>query len=542
MAEVGAKDDFVWLPKSFSGGDLKRSGSLKGKARASEAISEVGASSSSTGSSSQATQSLQSRIPLSSPPPYVTPPAMNLPLPPAPVPPMPPTLRRSSTVREGPTFARREALMASRRPSSISASPAATSSSAERSPALQESSARRNGSLQSEGSREVELGLPREDDSAPDGTPSGSSSAEMDRTDSQTSVRRRAAGAPKRGLPRDATTTSSSMTGLAQMLRDTEIFAPGGAESLTSSPKVASSPRSRMSPRSPVARSASDTESTDEDGTAPGGGTTRPRGLSLADMLAEGPPGSAQEPPRSPRPPSTPSRPRMMARSPTNRSEAEAGEAAVEGEGAGGRRRPSLAEILSEGPPPGVNGSPALSATSMRRDQSGNSLASAATDASPNLARSRKRWSMMDSVLRATSGSSSFSSPDPATRRRAESPALERIESREDPPNQGVALEGSSRPRPNVDSANAIAASPTASSSLVPPRLRARPSTQKFRPSDSAMGPDERIAERLATNKDADEAYTAPHPATLGAPLEYVKLARTKGARLLRAVETKKRT
>ncbi|MBW0462002.1 hypothetical protein O181_001717 [Austropuccinia psidii MF-1] len=52
--------------------------------------------------------------------------------------------------------------------------------------------------------------------------------------------------------------------------------------------------------------------------------------------------------------------------------------------------------------------------------------------------------------------------------------------------------------------------------------------------------------ERLATHhhgQNLNEATkTSPHPASFGAPLEYVKLARTKGSRLLRALETTRRT
>lgn len=56
---------------------------------------------------------------------------------------------------------------------------------------------------------------------------------------------------------------------------------------------------------------------------------------------------------------------------------------------------------------------------------------------------------------------------------------------------------------------------------------------------------DDQPRERLATHhhgQNPNDPKTSPHPATLGAPLEYVKLARTKGAKLLRAFETKRRT
>jgi hypothetical protein len=54
--------------------------------------------------------------------------------------------------------------------------------------------------------------------------------------------------------------------------------------------------------------------------------------------------------------------------------------------------------------------------------------------------------------------------------------------------------------------------------------------------------PRERLATHLHGQNAAETAKTSPHPATLGAPLEYVKLARTKGAKLLRAYETRRRT
>ncbi|CAH7675563.1 hypothetical protein PPACK8108_LOCUS10581, partial [Phakopsora pachyrhizi] len=54
--------------------------------------------------------------------------------------------------------------------------------------------------------------------------------------------------------------------------------------------------------------------------------------------------------------------------------------------------------------------------------------------------------------------------------------------------------------------------------------------------------PRERLATHFHGQSNHENPKTSPHPATLGAPLEYVKLARTKGAKLLRAVETRRRT
>ncbi|PLW50718.1 hypothetical protein PCASD_00667 [Puccinia coronata f. sp. avenae] len=52
--------------------------------------------------------------------------------------------------------------------------------------------------------------------------------------------------------------------------------------------------------------------------------------------------------------------------------------------------------------------------------------------------------------------------------------------------------------------------------------------------------PRECLATHLHGQNATKTAKMSPHPATLGAPLKYVKLARTKGAKLLRAYETLK--
>ncbi|TNY21960.1 hypothetical protein DMC30DRAFT_349755, partial [Rhodotorula diobovata] len=51
-----------------------------------------------------------------------------------------------------------------------------------------------------------------------------------------------------------------------------------------------------------------------------------------------------------------------------------------------------------------------------------------------------------------------------------------------------------------------------------------------------------RPAASLHRDRAPSQAPPDAHPASSASPLEYVKLARTKGARMLRAVETKKRT
>jgi hypothetical protein len=52
--------------------------------------------------------------------------------------------------------------------------------------------------------------------------------------------------------------------------------------------------------------------------------------------------------------------------------------------------------------------------------------------------------------------------------------------------------------------------------------------------------PCECLATHLHGQNAAKTAKMSPHPAILGTPLKYVKLARTKGAKLLRAYETLK--
>ncbi|KAI9608666.1 hypothetical protein H4Q26_004851 [Puccinia striiformis f. sp. tritici PST-130] len=173
--------------------------------------------------------------------------------------------------------------------------------------------------------------------------------------------------------------------------------------------------------------------------------------------------------------------------------------------------------------------------------------------------RSKKRWSVMDSVFRThTSSSSNHSSaaPSPAASsgfiaaRSSADDSLVRSASCNQfspaPPNdQQNAID--TKIRSNVSESNAefggMSGSSIASGSTT---LNGPPGMNGGGGSGSRGEFDDQPRERLATHfhgqNAGESAKTSPHPATLGAPLEYVKLARTKGAKLLRAYETRRRT
>ncbi|KNE99395.1 hypothetical protein PSTG_07325 [Puccinia striiformis f. sp. tritici PST-78] len=179
--------------------------------------------------------------------------------------------------------------------------------------------------------------------------------------------------------------------------------------------------------------------------------------------------------------------------------------------------------------------------------------------------RSKKRWSVMDSVFRThTSSSSNHSSaaPSPAASsgfiaaRSSADDSLVRSASCNQfspaPPNdqQNATLRSRAsiqKIRSNVSESNAefggMSGSSIASGSTT---LNGPPGMNGGGGSGSRGEFDDQPRERLATHfhgqNAGESAKTSPHPATLGAPLEYVKLARTKGAKLLRAYETRRRT
>ncbi|PLW32957.1 hypothetical protein PCANC_17252 [Puccinia coronata f. sp. avenae] len=207
--------------------------------------------------------------------------------------------------------------------------------------------------------------------------------------------------------------------------------------------------------------------------------------------------------------------------------------------------------------------------------------------------RSKKRWSVMDSVFRTHSSSSSSNNNNNNSHANHT-------------PSSSAATSASLPPRSSTDeslvrsaSCNQISGIPSLDAAIAQqnPTVRPRPSMQKLRTNaaesngefgemggssvaagggngpggSSGMGgggggggsgsggggvmgggpgsrgefedqPRERLATHLHGQNAAETAKTSPHPATLGAPLEYVKLARTKGAKLLRAYETRRRT
>ncbi|GAA6049505.1 hypothetical protein JCM3770_000820 [Rhodotorula araucariae] len=81
-----------------------------------------------------------------------------------------------------------------------------------------------------------------------------------------------------------------------------------------------------------------------------------------------------------------------------------------------------------------------------------------------------------------------------------------------------------------------VPAQPTTPAPLEPTQARVELSDRKRRPTSSLH------SDAAPTIAPSSQAPPDAHPASSSSPLEYVKLARTKGARMLRAVETKKRT
>ncbi|GAA5852956.1 hypothetical protein JCM9279_000092 [Rhodotorula babjevae] len=142
--------------------------------------------------------------------------------------------------------------------------------------------------------------------------------------------------------------------------------------------------------------------------------------------------------------------------------------------------------------------------------------------------RASKRWTM--SAL----GSKLLSRPAPA----AEDPSTERAESSSSLGRRASA--GQWEMVPDAQSLPQPARpAPVAAPDLAhpaPPTSRPTTSDRKRRPAASLH------RESAPSIAPSSQAPPDAHPASSSSPLEYVKLARTKGARMLRAVETKKRT
>ncbi|BGP36622.1 hypothetical protein JCM10449v2_000523 [Rhodotorula kratochvilovae] len=185
---------------------------------------------------------------------------------------------------------------------------------------------------------------------------------------------------------------------------------------------------------------------------------------------------------------------------------------AEEGNGA------ALAEVIRDGPPPSSNGGSPSSRASKRWTMSavGSKLlnrASPTPDSSPS-----KRPASSASQNNRVSVDSQWTSAQwemiPDARRLQQEQQLER---------ERLA------PFPRTS------AQPAAS--LAPPApIRNDSSDRKRRPTNSLH------RDATPTIAPASQAPPDAHPANSSSPLEYVKLARTKGARMLRAIETKKRT
>ncbi|KAM0755931.1 hypothetical protein T439DRAFT_320630 [Meredithblackwellia eburnea MCA 4105] len=217
-------------------------------------------------------------------------------------------------------------------------------------------------------------------------------------------------------------------------------------------------------------------------------------------------------------------RARLIARSPHTRKEDES-----EGEGDGEdvddedvpRRRGSgmtLAEAIRDGPPPGFTAS--SSTTNLPSSASAPTLSAGAS--SPGT-RASKRWTMsgMGSLFLNRPGSSE--GPNSAQLSPSRRASMETRRS-------SLQLDPAAEP-----SASAVDAVPVVSPTPPPPPPP--PRTDQKRTHHSSLHPDGPPSLPASSQVPPDA-----HPANSSSPLEYVKLARTKGARLLRAVETKKRT
>ncbi|GAA6006423.1 hypothetical protein JCM10207_004928, partial [Rhodosporidiobolus poonsookiae] len=201
---------------------------------------------------------------------------------------------------------------------------------------------------------------------------------------------------------------------------------------------------------------------------------------------------------------------RLVARSPV--AGAESTDETDGGAASDGRkRRPTLAEVIREGPLPSTSAGLGISA-----------------GASSPGSRASKRWTMSGFLGRPRSDSQTDSlSASPLPNR----PASSASNYQNPPPRRSEDSRGSSSPWEMVPEPS------RAPEERQPaPRSSRRAEEYKRRPASSLHRSEPPV---LPTS---NQVPPDAHPANSASPLEYVKLARTKGARLLRAVETKKRT
>ncbi|KAL8283662.1 hypothetical protein RQP46_005457 [Phenoliferia psychrophenolica] len=212
-------------------------------------------------------------------------------------------------------------------------------------------------------------------------------------------------------------------------------------------------------------------------------------------------------------------RARLVARPATARSYGESDEASEDLDPEVPTRRRgsgmSFADVLRDGPPPGFNDAP----PPLPPLPTSSSAPLLGAPASPGN-RSSKRWTMsgMGSKFLSRPGTSEGSPTLQSTSRRGS------VETRR----SSLQCDPNAEPSTGAVDAVPIVAPAASASTAYPPHDFKRPTTAQ--PQDTPTLP--------ASSQVPPEA----HPANSNSPLEYVKLARTKGARLLRAVETKKRT
>jgi hypothetical protein len=285
-------------------------------------------------------------------------------------------------------------------------------------------------------------------------------------------------------------------------------------------------------------------------------------GKSLAEFLRIGPPppGPLPRPPKSKRPSTAPSTPREG--SPSFASDSASGRtpsefrraSAPKMEARGPRMDPgrsedmaTLASLLEAGPsshsrrpddqtprgpttPSGLSASPQQPAS--RSSPSPEPLASGAVGPVTPSSR-RKRWSVLDSVFRPGGPASQRPSTAPGNHVPAfgsSTPDWTPRSSNRGSTNSNSVDDGQQRPNGAEIHPPAPARPPPAPQ----PELKTRPSTLSSRSEDS----------RNLAELDKSRAFKRPEGYTPSpnAPLEYVKLARTKKSRMVKAVETKKRT
>ncbi|GAA5898688.1 hypothetical protein JCM6882_000898 [Rhodosporidiobolus microsporus] len=237
---------------------------------------------------------------------------------------------------------------------------------------------------------------------------------------------------------------------------------------------------------------------------------------------------------------------RLLPRSPVNMAVADESTDEAEGEPSQQRRKQSLtlAEAIRAGPP--------KPSTSTASSSSGLGISNVPPPSSSPNSRASKRWTMsgvVGSKLLSRPRSSSQSSTTIGA-----PPTASPLPNRPASSASGRISSGNSTavpPRRSQDSRSSAASSPW--EMVADPMERAASSSQA-RPAPSgrsAAASSSDYKRRPATSLHRSEPPTLPassqippdaHPANSASPLEYVKLARTKGARLLRAAETKKRT